>query len=161
MTENSIPNAEQGPEISLSLAEIMELIPHRYPMLLVDRIERMVPGIRAVGIKNLTMNEHFFQGHFPQRPVMPGVLTIEAMAQTAAAMAAYTMKDVSAGKIVFFMSIEEAKFRKPMEPGDTIELHVAKEKARGVIWRFSGKAFVRGQLCCEATFSAMLADPKP
>ncbi len=159
MSENmeSLPSVE---EISLSISEIMELIPHRYPMLLVDRIERMVPGERAVGIKNLTMNEAFFQGHFPQRPVMPGVLTVEAMAQTAAAMAAYTMKAESAGKIVFFMSIDEAKFRKPMGPGDTMELHVQKEKARGAIWRFTGKAIVRGQVCCEASFSAMLADPR-
>ncbi|HAU28491.1 MAG TPA: 3-hydroxyacyl-[acyl-carrier-protein] dehydratase FabZ [Rhodospirillaceae bacterium] len=157
---DTLENTSAVEEISLSISEIMELIPHRYPMLLVDRIERMVPGERAVGIKNLTMNEAFFQGHFPQRPVMPGVLTIEAMAQTAAAMAAYTMKSESVGKIVFFMSIDEAKFRKPMGPGDTIELHVQKEKARGAIWRFTGKALVRGQLCCESSFSAMLADPK-
>ena len=141
---------------SISIHEIMSLIPHRYPMLLIDRVEDVQPGQAAVGIKNVSMNEWYFQGHFPERPILPGVLIIEAMAQTAAVLVMKTLalKD----KLVYFMSVEEAKFRKPVAPGDVMRLKVTKDKNRGVVWKFRGEAFVDGHLAAEATFAAMIAD---
>lgn len=142
----------------LDILRIMELIPHRYPMLLVDRVKDIVPGQSATGIKNVTMNEPHFQGHFPQRPVMPGVLIVEAMAQTAAVLVVHTLGDEAHGKLVYFMTINDAKFRRPVTPGDRLEIEVAKEQSRGSVWRFSGKAKVDGVVMAEATFSAMIAD---
>lgn len=143
---------------TIDIARIMELIPHRYPILLVDRILNIVPGESAVALKNVSFNEPHFQGHFPQFPVMPGVLIIEAMAQTAAIVTSYALGDEAQGKIVFFMSIEEAKFRKPVVPGDSMHVHVDKIQTRGPVWKFAGKALVDGKLCAEATFSAMITD---
>ncbi len=143
---------------TLDVLGIMQRIPHRYPMLLVDRLVDIVAGESAVGIKNVTMNESFFQGHFPSRPVMPGVLIVEAMAQTAGTLVVYTMGPEAEGKLVYFMSIEEAKFRKPIGPGDQIRIHVTKEQARRNVWRFNGKAMVDGVLCAEASFTAMIVD---
>src|SRR5262245_10469403 len=124
---------------SLDIKRIMEMIPHRYPILLVDRVMEYVPGESAVALKNVTMNEPHFQGHFPNYPVMPGVLIIEALAQTAAIVVVETLGKEAEGKVVFFMTIDEAKFRKPVVPGDSLYLHVEKQQARANVWKFHGK----------------------
>jgi 3-hydroxyacyl-[acyl-carrier-protein] dehydratase len=142
----------------IDVNRIMEMIPHRYPILMVDRILSITPGESALALKNVTMNEPHFAGHFPGFPVMPGVLIIEAMAQTAALVVVEAMGDEAKGKVVFFMSIEEAKFRKPVVPGDSMHIHVEKVQARGPVWKFSGKAMVGDKLCAEAVFSAMITD---
>ena len=143
--------------ISVDIAGIMERIPHRYPILLIDRVEDIVAGEGAVGIKNVSVNEPFFQGHFPEHPIMPGVLIVEAMAQTAAIVVIESQND-AAGKLVYFMSIDSAKFRKPVLPGHTVRLHVTKEQGRGKIWKFKGEARVDGTLMAEAVFTAMIVD---
>src|SRR5215218_10465180 len=121
---------------SFDIAEIMHAIPHRYPFLLVDRIVDVVKGASAVGVKNVSINEPFFQGHFPAHPVMPGVLIIESMAQTAAVLVVESLGPEARGKLVYFMSIEGAKFRRPVGPGDQLRVHVVRERQRGNIWRF-------------------------
>jgi len=144
----------------IGIKEIQQLIPHRYPMLLVDKIEDVVLGQSAVGIKNVTFNENFFQGHFPGEPIMPGVLIVEAMAQTSAALVNKTLDSLEGERKytkVLFMSIDGVKFRQPVVPGDTIKMHVEKEQSRGVVWRFKGRTFVGEKLVCEAVFTAMLA----
>lgn len=138
----------------IDIKEIFSVLPHRYPFLLVDMILEFEPNIRAVGIKNVTINEPFFQGHFPNNPVMPGVLIIEAMAQVAGIMA---FKSGAEGKNVYFMSIEKAKFRKPVLPGDQLRLEVQVIHKRGNVWKFSGNAFAGDQLKSEAEFTAMVA----
>ena len=143
---------------TIDITRIMEMIPHRYPILLVDRILELVPGERAIGLKNVTMNEPQFMGHFPGFPVMPGVLIIEAMAQTAAIVVVEALGEEAEGKVVFFMTIDDARFRKPVGPGDSMHIHVEKSKARGHVWKFKGQAMVDGNLCAEATFSAMITD---
>ena len=143
---------------TIDIARIMQALPHRYPFLMIDRVVDLVLGESATGIKNVTINENFFQGHFPARPVMPGVLIIEAMAQTAAIVVFETMKEDSLGKLVYFMSIEEAKFRRPVGPGDQLRLEVSKERSRGPVWRFKGLAKVDGVVVAEATYTAMIAD---
>ncbi len=136
---------------------IMARIPHRYPMLLIDRVVDIVPGESCTGIKNVTANEPFFQGHFPGHPIMPGVLIIEAMAQTSATLVVASIDGVSCDThIVYFMTIESARFRKPVVPGDRLEVKVAKERQRGSVWRFRGEAYVEGVLCAEAVYTAML-----
>jgi len=144
----------------LYIEDIKNLIPHRYPMLLIDRIEDIVKGESATGIKNVTANEHFFEGHFPAQPVMPGVLIVEAMAQTAGALALYTAGQAAGDKIVYFMTITDAKFRKPVTPGDVLHLKVKVEQTRGPVSKFSGVAEVDGKVVSEARFSAMVADKK-
>lgn len=144
--------------ISVDIQRIMEMIPHRYPMLLIDRVEHIQPDLSAVGVKNVTFNEPHFAGHFPQRPIMPGVLIVEAMAQTSAVLVVETLGQSAEGKLVYFMSIEEAKFRKPVVPGDRLELHVTKDRNRGNVWRFKGEGRVDGVKVAEATFSAMIVD---
>jgi len=140
----------------LDILDIMRLLPHRYPFLLVDRIVDIDADNSAVGIKNVTMNEPHFTGHFPSQPVMPGVLIIEAMAQTAGAICMkHTGSDTPS--LVYFMTIDGAKFRKPVVPGDQLELHVKKVKKRGSIWRFACEAKVAGALVAEAEISAMLS----
>tara|TARA_B100000029_G_scaffold129614_1_gene123117 strand:+ start:688 stop:1110 length:423 start_codon:yes stop_codon:yes gene_type:complete len=134
----------------------MEMIPHRFPMLMVDRVVDMVPDKSAIGIKNVTINEPHFQGHFPQRPVMPGVMIVEAMAQTAAVLVVHTLGGDSEGKLVYFMTIEGARFRKPVGPGDTMRIHVEKQKSRGNVWKFSAEAKVDGAVVAEATYTAMI-----
>ena len=142
----------------LDITRIMEMIPHRYPILLVDRLIDYVPGESAVGLKNVTMNEPHFMGHFPGMPVMPGVLIVEAMAQTSALLVVQTLGKEAEGKVVYFMTIDNARFRKPVVPGDTLHIHVEKVKQRGAVWKFSGIAKVGDTICAEATFSAMLTD---
>jgi 3-hydroxyacyl-[acyl-carrier-protein] dehydratase len=142
----------------INIQEIERLIPHRYPFLLVDRVEEVVLAESAVGIKNVTANEWFFQGHFPGNPIMPGVLIVEAMAQTAGILVMKSTARASSNKMVYFMSIEEARFRKPVVPGDTLHIHVKKQKERDPIWKFSGQALVNGTVVSEAVFSAMIVD---
>ena len=142
----------------IDINRIQEMIPHRYPILLVDRIIELTPGERAVGLKNVTMNEPQFTGHFPNFPVMPGVLIIEAMAQTAAIVVVEALGPEAEGKVVYFMTIDDARFRKHVTPGDTMHIHVEKVQARRNVWKFKGKAMVGDKVCAEATFSAMIAD---
>ena len=139
-------------EMRLDINRIKELIPHRYPFLLVDEIRCLIPDKSAVGIKNVSINEPFFEGHFPNRPVMPGVLIIESMAQTA------TLGPGAEGKLVYFMTIENARFRKPVTPGDQLIIAVEKLRSRGNVFKFSGKAHVNDGLVAEASFSAMIVD---
>lgn len=145
-------------KFNIDINQIMEMIPHRYPILLIDRVLELERGQGAVSLKNVTMNEPHFMGHFPGFPVMPGVLIIEAMAQTAALVVVEFMGDEAAGKVVYFMSIDNAKFRKPVTPGDSIYIHVDKVQSRGPVWKFKGIAKVDGKVCAEATFSAMITD---
>jgi 3-hydroxyacyl-[acyl-carrier-protein] dehydratase len=140
------------------IARIMHAIPHRFPFLLVDRIVDVVKNVSAVGIKNVSINENYFQGHFPQHPVMPGVLIIESMAQTAAVLVVETLGPTAAGKLVYFMTIEGAKFRRPVVPGDQLRVHVLKERQRGNIWKFAAEAKVDGKVVAEATYAAMILD---
>ncbi len=142
----------------LDILRIQELIPHRYPMLMIDRVVDMVPGMGAVGIKNVSINEPFFQGHFPTDPIMPGVLIIEAMAQTAAVVVMSTLGPEREGSLVYFMTVDTARFRKPVVPGDSLCIHVEKERQRGNVWKFSGRAKVDGVVVADATFGAMLRD---
>lgn len=141
---------------SIDVHRIMEMIPHRYPFLMIDRVVDIVPGVKATGVKNVTINEPFFAGHFPERPVMPGVLIIEAMAQTAAVFVVHTLGPESEGKLVYFMSVDGARFRKPVEPGDQLHVEVTKQRSRGNVWKFTGKANVDGNLVAEATYAAMI-----
>jgi 3-hydroxyacyl-[acyl-carrier-protein] dehydratase len=143
---------------SYDIAQIMQAIPHRYPFLLIDRVVEMTLGERAVGMKNVSINEGFFQGHFPSSPVMPGVLLIESMAQTAAVLVVATLGPDAQGKLVYFMSIEGAKFRRPVVPGDQVFVHVTKVQRRMNVWKFAGQAKVDGQIVAEATFAAMIRD---
>lgn len=140
----------------MDIKEIQKLLPHRYPFLLVDRIIDIEPGIKAVGIKNVTINEDFFQGHFPGHPIMPGVLIIEALAQVAGVLA--FRSGISEGKSVYFMSIEKAKFRKPVVPGDQLRLEISILQQRGNVWKFSGNAVVEEKVVAEAEFTAMVTD---
>jgi 3-hydroxyacyl-[acyl-carrier-protein] dehydratase len=146
---------------TLDIKRIIEMLPHRYPILLVDRVIDMKEGESIVGLKNVTMNEPHFMGHFPDFPVMPGVLIIEAMAQTAALLVVHSLGKEMEGKLVYFMTIDEARFRKPVTPGDSLELHCDVIKSRGNIWKFKGEAKVGDVVHAQATFSAMLLDEKP
>ena len=142
----------------VDVARIMHAIPHRYPFLMIDRVVELGPNVSAIGVKNVSVNESFFQGHFPNHPVMPGVLIIESMAQTAAVLVVETLGPESAGKVVYFMSIENAKFRRPVVPGDQIRIHVTKDRNRGNVWKFSAVARVDGVSVAEATYAAMIMD---
>ena len=154
----SAPEAAKQTMEACDIARIMRAIPHRYPFLLVDRMVDMVLGESAIGIKNVTINENFFQGHFPAHPVMPGVLIIEAMAQTAAVLVVETLGPSAQGKLVYFMSIENAKFRRPVGPGDQLRIHINKERARGTVWKFNAVARVDGVAVAEASYAAMILD---
>lgn len=144
----------------MDVQRVMQMIPHRYPMLMIDRVVDIVLNETAVGIKNVTINEPFFTGHFPTRPVMPGVLIIEAMAQTAAVLVVSTLGSDAEGKLVYFMTVDEARFRKPVTPGDQLHIHVSKQRNRGNVWKFKGEAKVNGVLVAEAIYSAMILDEK-
>jgi 3-hydroxyacyl-[acyl-carrier-protein] dehydratase len=140
---------------------LMTMIPHRYPFLLVDRLVDVRRDHSAIGIKNVSVNENFFLGHFPGRPVMPGVLIVEAMAQTAAAFVIETLAPGQAMPIVYFMSIDSAKFRRPVIPGDQLRMHIVKNRRRGNVWRFDGTVRVEGVVVAEASFTAMIVDENP
>ena len=140
----------------MDINRIMQLIPHRYPFLMIDRVIDVVPGMKATGVKNVSLNEQFFAGHFPEKPVMPGVLIIEAMAQTAACLVVHTLGEASEGKLVYFMSVDGARFRKPVEPGDQLHVEVTKQRSRGNVWKFAGRAMVGDTLVAEATYAAMI-----
>ncbi len=142
----------------IDVTRIMQMIPHRYPILLVDRILELTPGESAVALKNVTVNEPHFMGHFPGYPVMPGVLIVEAMAQTAALVVVESLGKESEGKVVYFMTIDNARFRKPVVPGDALHIHVEKTQSRGKVWKFKGVAKVGDTVCAEATYSAMITD---
>ena len=143
----------------LDIRRVMAALPHRYPMLLVDRVERLEPDVSITAIKAVSMNEGFFQGHFPGRPIMPGVLIVEAMAQAAGILAVESLGLADSGKLVYFMAIEGAKFRAPVEPGCLLTLDVAFVQKRSAVCKFTGKATVDGKLAAEASFTAMIADP--
>jgi 3-hydroxyacyl-[acyl-carrier-protein] dehydratase len=157
MTNEAMPGGT-GEVGTYEIAQIMHAIPHRYPFLLVDRVVELVKNESCIGIKNVTINENFFQGHFPTMPVMPGVLIIECMAQTAAVLVVETLGPEWAGKLVYFMTVDQAKFRKPVVPGDQMRVHVKKERQRGNIWKFAAEAKVDGKVVAEATYAAMILD---
>jgi 3-hydroxyacyl-[acyl-carrier-protein] dehydratase len=144
---------------SADIAAVMALLPHRFPMLLVDRVEDIILGRSARGIKAVSINEPFFAGHFPGRPIMPGVLIIEALAQTAGVLALKTLGEAGKGKLVYFMAIDGAKFRIPVEPGCLLDLKVEFSQNRGRISKFNGRAEINGKLAAECSFTAMIADP--
>ena len=142
----------------IDIEGIIKMIPHRYPFLLIDRVQDVVPKASATGIKNVTINEPFFQGHFPNKPIMPGVLIIESMAQTAAVLVVSGLGSETQGKLVYFMSVESARFRKPVIPGDRLEIKVIKRQTRGSVWKFEGQAYVQNILVAESGFTAMIVD---
>ena len=152
--------SDEVPEArAYDIAQVLNALPHRYPLLLVDRVKSLVVGEEIVAIKAVSFNEQFFQGHFPGRPIMPGVLQIEALAQAAAILAIETLELAGSGKLVYFMAIEEAKFRAPVEPGCLLELNVGFVQKRARVCKFWGKASVEGKVTCEVSFTAMVADP--
>ena len=144
---------------SLDIAGILKALPHRYPLLLVDRVVSLDLGERIHAVKAVTFNEQFFQGHFPSRPIMPGVLQVEAMAQAAAILGIETLELAGTGKLVYFMGIDGAKFRAPVEPGCLLDLHVEFIQKRSRVYKFAGSASVEGKTTCECEFTAMIADP--
>jgi len=149
---------QAGTGKTIDISRILEMIPHRYPFLMIDRVVDVIAGQSAVGIKNVSINEGHFQGHFPKRPVMPGVLIIEAMAQTSAVLVVETLGPESEGKLVYFMTVDNARFRKPVFPGDQVHIHVEKVRARSNVWKFQGRAKVDGVTVAEAEYSAMILD---
>ncbi|MSP50166.1 MAG: 3-hydroxyacyl-ACP dehydratase FabZ [Alphaproteobacteria bacterium] len=159
---NDAKIAQEGPSgpavAEIDINGVMRMIPHRFPMLMIDKVIDAVPNVSAVGVKLVSINEPFFQGHFPRRPVMPGVLIVEAMAQTAAVLVVLTLGAASEGKLVYFMSVKNAKFRKPVVPGERLEIHVRKDRHRGNVWKFVAEAKVDGVLKAEATYAAMILD---
>lgn len=153
-------DAGEGGSIGpLDITRVLAALPHRYPMLLVDRVEALIPDRSIAAIKAVTFNEGFFQGHFPGRPIMPGVLIVEALAQAAGILAVESLGLSGSGKLVYFMAIEDAKFRKPVEPGVLMRLEVEFLQKRSKVCKFAGRALVDGQLAAEASFTAMIADP--
>lgn len=154
MSEEAIA-ANIGP---LDIKRVLAALPHRYPMLLVDRVEELIPDRSIAAVKAVSFNESFFQGHFPGRPIMPGVLIVEALAQAAGVLAVETLGLAGSGKLVYFMAIEEAKFRKPVEPGVLLRLEVSFTQKRSRVCKFAGRALIDGELAAEANFTAMIAD---
>ena len=150
----------QNQASGFDISRILQLLPHRYPFLLVDKAEAFVPATSIVGIKNVTHNEPFFPGHFPHNPVMPGVLIIEAMAQTSAVLVVETLALHDSNRLVYFMGIDSAKFRSPVQPGDQLELHVTVLRGGSKVWRFRGEAFVGDKVVAQADFAAMIMSPE-
>lgn len=150
--------AETAAPLSFDVTKVMAALPHRYPLLLVDRVASLVVGERIHAIKAVTMNEQFFQGHFPGRPIMPGVLQIEALAQAAGVLAVESLGLAGSGKLVYFMAIEDAKFRTPVEPGCLLDLHVEITQMRSRVCKFTGKAMLGDKVATECSFTAMIAD---
>lgn len=146
--------------LSFDIHHVKKLLPHRYPFLYIDKMRDVILGESAVGIKNVSVNEEIFEGHFPGQPVFPGVLIIEAMAQTASALVVETLDLADDKPLVYFMSIDGGKFRKPVEPGDQLELHMKLLRKRGKVWKFEGKGIVDGKLVAEAEITAMIVMPK-
>jgi len=142
----------------LDIEQIIEAIPHRYPFLMIDRVTNVIADKSAVGLKNVSINESYFQGHFPRRPVMPGVLIIESMAQTAAVLVVKTLGPEMAGKLVYFMSVNDCRFRRPVFPGDQLFVHVIKKHQRRNVWKFEAVAKVDSEVAAEATYSAMILE---
>ncbi len=142
----------------IDIEKIVEMIPHRYPFLMIDRVSDLVPEESAVGHKNVTINEPHFQGHFPSKPIMPGVLIIEAMAQTSAVLVVHTLGGEAVDKLVYFMSVENAKFRRPVQPGDVMKIYVNTKQHRKAVWKFDGVAKVDEQIVAQSTFTAMIID---
>ena len=155
MSDDAEPKT-MGP---LDIGRVMAALPHRYPMLLVDRVEELIPDTSIAAIKAVTINEGFFQGHFPGRPIMPGVLIVEAMAQAAGILAVESLGLAGSGKLVYFMAIEEAKFRNPVEPGCLLDLRAGFVQKRAKVCKFWGKAMLGEKIACEVQFTAMVADP--
>lgn len=155
-TETMSGRADVGP---LDIGRVLAALPHRYPMLLVDRVESLIPDQSIAAIKAVTFNEAFFQGHFPGRPIMPGVLIVEALAQAAGVLAVESLGLAGSGKLVYFMAIDAAKFRKPVEPGVLLRLEVEFVQKRSSVCKFAGRALIDGQVAAEANFTAMIADP--
>jgi 3-hydroxyacyl-[acyl-carrier-protein] dehydratase len=156
MSEDIVERAAIGP---LDIRKVMAALPHRYPMLLIDRVEELIPDRSIVAIKAVTINEGFFQGHFPGRPIMPGVLIVEALAQAAGVLAVESLGLAGSGKLVYFMAIDEAKFRAPVEPGVLLRLEVEFVQKRASVCKFAGKALIDGKVAAQASFTAMIADP--
>jgi 3-hydroxyacyl-[acyl-carrier-protein] dehydratase len=154
-TDTNTESAVIGP---LDIRRVMAALPHRYPMLLIDRVEELVPHKRIVAIKAVTINEPFFQGHFPTRPIMPGVLLVEAMAQAAGVLAVESLGLAGTGKLVYFMAIDGAKFRAPVEPGVLLRIEVELVQERRSVCKFAGRVLVNGKLAAETGFTAMIAD---
>jgi 3-hydroxyacyl-[acyl-carrier-protein] dehydratase len=152
------PACAAAQSTQIDLQRIMEMIPHRDPFLMIEKVVDVVANERATGIKNLSIDEYYFKGHFPARPVMPGVLIIEAMAQTAAVLVVHTLGPEAEGKLVYFMSVDNARFRRPVFPGNRLDIHVTKQRNRGNVWRFEGLAKVGGDAMAEAVFAAMILD---
>lgn len=157
MTDQAAPEKELA---TADVKRLMELLPHRAPMLLIDRMIDIVPNTSATGVKAVSISDPVFAGHFPGFPIYPGVLVVEAMAQTAGALVMHSLGARAGDKIVYFMGIDKARFRHPISPGDMLMLPVKMQKARMPVWRFSGEAHVNGKLCAEAEFTAMIAEPK-
>lgn len=154
----SEPAVTTDDRIEIDRERIMQMIPHRDPFLMIDKVVDVVSNERALGIKQVSGSEYYFEGHFPTRPVMPGVLIIEAMAQTAAVLVVHTLGPESEGKLVYFMSVDKAKFRRPVVPGETLHVHVTKQQNHRNVWKFEGEAKVDGRLAAEAVFAAMILD---
>lgn len=158
---NTSDGGETLPPIDVALIDVARIkhdIPHRYPMLMIDRVVDVRLDHSAIGVKSVTANEPFFEGHFPERPVMPGVLIVEAMAQTAGVLVVETLGGDAPGRLVYFMTIENAKFRRPVVPGDQLRIQVDRERRRGNVWKFKGTARVDGVIVAEAVYSAMILD---
>jgi len=158
MTETSsqADDAGEAEVTSADLARIKRMIPHRYPFLLIDRVEEIRKGTSAIGVKNVTNNEPFFQGHFPDKPIMPGVMIVEAMAQTAGVLVVETLGMIDQNLLVYFMTVDKTRFRKLVEPGDVLELHCKILRGRGKIWKFWAEGKVRGEVVAESEYSAMI-----
>jgi 3-hydroxyacyl-[acyl-carrier-protein] dehydratase len=155
MSETEAPS---GTNLVLDSVRIMQMIPHRPPFLMIDQVRELEADKRAIGIKSVSMNEPHFQGHFPNAPVMPGVLIVEAMAQTAAVLVVHTLGPSSEGKLVYFMSVDNCRFRRPVFPGDQLVIEVTKQRNRGPVWKFEGTAKVNGKIMAEAVFAAMVRE---